>query len=72
MQKISKEMGITETVQRFPETIPVFLKHGLHCIGCAAARFESIEQGAEVHGIDAEKLVNALNKAVKKQKKEKD
>ena len=67
--KISKSMQITEVVQHFPETVAVFLEHGLHCVGCAAARFESIEQGAEVHGIDAEKLVKALNRAVEKEKK---
>lgn len=62
---ITKEMSITEVVQNFPETVEVFMKHGLHCLGCAAARFENIEQGSRAHGIDVNVLIEDLNKAVK-------
>jgi hybrid cluster-associated redox disulfide protein len=42
----------------------VFLNHGLMCIGCAAARFENLEQGARAHGIDVDALLTDLNAAV--------
>jgi len=35
---ITKDMTIQEVVESNPETIRVFLEHGLHCIGCAVAR----------------------------------
>lgn len=62
--KITKEMGIMEIVQKYPQTIEVFQKHGMGCLGCAAARFESLEQGANAHGINLDALVSDLNKAV--------
>jgi len=65
MDKITKDMKIEEILEKYPQTIEVFLKHGFHCIGCAAASFENIEDGAKAHGIDAEKLVEELNKIVK-------
>jgi len=46
----------------------VFMKHGLHCVGCHVAAFESIEQGAEAHGIDVDALVADLNKVVSSKK----
>jgi hybrid cluster-associated redox disulfide protein len=61
---ITKDMPIGEVVQKHPETIAVFLQHGLGCVGCAAAHFENIEQGAKAHGIDADALIQALNAAV--------
>ena len=61
---ITKEMPIGDVVQKYPETIPVFLQHGLMCFGCAIARFEDIEQGAVAHGIDVDTLVQDLNAAV--------
>ena len=67
-KKITKEMSIGELVQKHPETFEVFSRHGLHCVGCVIAQFENIEQGAVAHGIDADKLVEDLNKAVKKKK----
>ncbi len=58
---ITKEMSIGEIVQKYPQTVRVFLKHGLMCIGCAAARFENLEQGAMAHGIDIVPLLEDLN-----------
>ena len=68
-QAITKEMPIGEIVMNHPETMDVFMKYGMHCIGCAAAHFENLEQGCAAHGIDADKMVADLNKAVKKVKK---
>lgn len=63
---ITKEMAISKIVQQYPETVRVFLAHGLMCVGCAAARFETLEQGATAHGIDVDALVEALNDSVEK------
>ncbi|MBC7250447.1 MAG: DUF1858 domain-containing protein [Anaerolineae bacterium] len=61
---ITKDMPIGEVVQKHPETVQVFLSHGLMCLGCAVARYENIEQGAMAHGIDVEALMKDLNAAV--------
>ena len=63
-QTINKEMTIAEVVQKSPQTVEVFLRHGLMCFGCAIARFENIEQGAVAHGIDVPVLITDLNAAV--------
>ena len=68
---ITKEMPIGKIVMEHPETFEVFMKHGLHCIGCAAAHFENLEQGCGAHGIDVEIIVKDLNAAVEKAKKAK-
>ena len=59
--KVTKEMGIIDIVQKFPQSLEVFAKYGLGCIGCAAARFENLEAGAKVHGVDPEKMVEEIN-----------
>lgn len=61
MSKVTKEMSIIDIVQNYPESLPVFAKYGLGCIGCAAARFENLEAGAKVHGVDPEKMVAEIN-----------
>lgn len=61
---ITKDMGILEVVQKYPQTTEIFQNSGMGCLGCAAARFESIEQGAGAHGIDVDQLIENLNKAV--------
>lgn len=62
---ITKSMSITEAVQRYPQTVNIFTQYGMHCLGCVAARFENIEQGALAHGIDVDALIEDLNKVAK-------
>jgi hybrid cluster-associated redox disulfide protein len=64
MNTITKDMPIGDVVQNYPQTIEVFLRHGLMCFGCAIARFENVEQGAMAHGINVETLIQDLNAAV--------
>ena len=63
---INRKMSIEEIVRKYPETRITFERFGLGCVGCQAALFESIEQGAEVHGIDVESLINDLNNDIKR------
>lgn len=59
--KVSKDMSILDIVQQFPQSLEVFAKYGLGCIGCAAARFENLEAGAKVHGFDPDQMVDEIN-----------
>ncbi len=61
---ITKEMSIMEVVEKYPQTAAVFQRHGMGCLGCAAAHFENIDQGAAAHGIKIEALITDLNKVV--------
>jgi len=64
-EDITKDMIIEEVVRKYPRTIPVFMAHGLHCIGCHIANYETIEQGALGHGIsDISDLMRDLNETV--------
>ena len=66
MAKVTKEMSIIDIVQNHPETLEVFAKYGLGCIGCAAARFENLEAGARVHGFNPDDMVNDINELINK------
>jgi len=69
---ISKDNKIEDVVTQYPETMMVFMKHGLHCVGCHVSAFESVEDGAMSHGINVDALVADLNKVIssRKQKSE--
>ena len=61
---ISREMTIAQVVKDYPQSVEVFLRHGLFCFGCAVAQFENVEQGAVAHGIDVDALMDDLNAVV--------
>lgn len=60
---ITKEMSFTQAIQTNPKAGEIFSKYHMGCIGCIAAAYESIEQGALAHGIDVEALIKDLNAA---------
>ena len=69
-EKIKKEYIIGDVVEKHPALAPVFFKNGMHCVGCPAARGESIEVGAKAHGLDDEKievLIKELNEELEKE-----
>lgn len=59
--KLTKNMAIAEALKLKPEIAPVLMSKGMHCLGCVIAHGETIEQAANVHGLDADELLNALN-----------
>lgn len=62
--KITKDMTFFEVMRTFPESVKVLQKHNLGCIGCMGAQNESLEQGANAHGLDVNELLKDLNAAV--------
>ncbi len=61
MAKITSDMIIMDVLRMDRSTAPIFTRHGMHCLGCPSASGESIEDACAVHGIDSEKLIEALN-----------
>lgn len=66
---LTKDMSIMDVVSQYPETVEVFINAGMGCLGCAAAHFENIEQGAFAHGIDIDQLMEDLNAVVNEEEK---
>lgn len=59
--KITKDSIIGDVLDEAPETAQFFIEIGMHCLGCPSARGESIEMACEVHGTDADTLVEKIN-----------
>ena len=63
--EMTKETIIGDILDIASESGPLFLEIGMHCLGCPSARGESIEMACEVHGVDADELVEKLNALIK-------
>ena len=69
--KITKNMNFSEIMEKNPEAAQILMRNGMHCIGCAMAMEETLEEGAWAHGLDADKIVEELNKDNTKSKEKK-
>lgn len=63
--KITENMKIEEVIKSWPATVSVFLKYGLHCLGCPMAAPETIKEAAKLHQVEIKKFIRELNKATK-------
>ena len=59
---ISKETLISDIVEYFPEAMPAFQAIGMHCMGCAMASGETVEEACAVHGVDPDEFLEALKR----------
>lgn len=59
---ITKEMNLGELVYKYPETAEILMDFGLHCVGCFASSFDTLEAGAKVHGMGDEEIEQMLER----------
>lgn len=67
---ITKDMTISEVIEKYPSTIETLLMTGVHCIGCHVSYFETLEQGMKGHGMSDEeidKVIKDMNKVVEEE-----
>lgn len=62
LSTVSKDILIGDLVEQYPETVPVLLEFGIHCVGCHASPYETLEQGMKGHGMSDEDVNSALEK----------
>ena len=61
MAKATKDMLITQVIELDEGTADILMNAGMHCIGCMMAHGETLEQACDVHGIDADILIDEIN-----------
>ena len=64
MAQITKDTMIGELLrdqEHIDSIAEVLFGIGMHCLGCPSASGESIEQACEIHGVDADELVEKIN-----------
>jgi hybrid cluster-associated redox disulfide protein len=63
-EKKSKEIArntiIGDIITDYPFAAEVFMDYGIHCVGCSASSFETLEQGILGHGFSEGELLDII------------
>lgn len=62
--KITLDSVISDIIRVYPQTIPVFRSFGMGCLGCPSAAGEAVKKAADIHGLNVDELLAALNKVI--------
>ena len=54
-------MVISDIIKAKEGAAKILMANGMGCLGCPSAQMETLEQAAEIHGLDIEKLIKELN-----------
>ena len=61
---ITADCLVQTIVERHPQTIPVFNRYGLQCVGCYISPFHTIADSAREYAMALEALLGDLNQAI--------
>ena len=65
--ELTADLTAAEVLERWPETIPVFFRYRMACVGCPIAPFETVADVAAIYGLDRECLVNELRQTIQRE-----
>ena len=63
MAQITGDMTIGEILEIKQEAAPILLNMGMHCLGCPSAQMETLIEACEVHEVDVNEILAAINNA---------
>lgn len=69
--KIEKSTIIGDVLDLAPQTAPLFMAIGMHCLGCPASRGETVEEACMVHGVNADEFLAQVNRFLEASEAEK-
>ncbi|MBO4830862.1 MAG: DUF1858 domain-containing protein [Oscillospiraceae bacterium] len=61
MKEITKDTVIADILNIAPDSAPMFLEMGMHCLGCVMASGETVGEACEVHGVNADEFLKKIN-----------
>jgi len=61
MKTVNKDMIIADILQIDIGIAQILMAAGMNCVGCPAAKGETLEEASIVHGMDVGKLVDDIN-----------
>jgi len=71
MKKITKNMTLNEVLNLNDKAAEILFESGMGCVGCPAARMETLEEGCLAHGMTKKQIDEIIEKLNNKDKTKK-
>lgn len=66
MDDVTTDMNgpLSEIMRKWPQTVPVFLRHRMHCVGCRIGPFHTIGDACAEYGLDEAAFRREIRQAI--------
>jgi hydrid cluster protein-associated redox disulfide domain len=62
-----EDMSVKEIMDRWPSTVPLFIRKGLKCPGCPIGPFHTLDEAAREHGKNLSDLIEEIQRLSRSQ-----
>jgi hybrid cluster-associated redox disulfide protein len=62
--KLEADLIVADVLARWPQTIPVFMRHRMACVGCPIAPFETLAEVAAIYALNLGRFLNELEQTI--------
>ncbi len=63
MDEITEDMTVEEVLERYPETVKVFMDLEIPCLVCGEPLWGTLKETAERYGVELSTLLDRLNES---------
>jgi hybrid cluster-associated redox disulfide protein len=60
-ESVTASTTVADVLLKRPRAARILARHRMHCVGCAIAPFETLEQACEIYGVSLRPLLAELN-----------
>ena len=57
----SIDWRVSEVIERCPQSVSVFMRLGMACVGCPMASFETLDEAADAYGLNPTRLLHEFH-----------
>ena len=61
--ELDRDQTLDALMRQWPGAVGVFIRHGVHCVGCSLAPFHCLKDAAYLHGINEDRLAREITEA---------
>jgi len=62
--QLMADLTLAEVIDCWPQTIPVFFRYRMACVGCPIAPFETLAEVAAIYGVNLSRFLNELEQII--------
>ena len=63
-QPLEADMTVAEVMACWPQTISVFIRHRMACVGCTIAPFETLTEVADIYQLELNGFLQELQQTI--------
>ena len=64
LRDVGVDMNLSELMNRWPGTVPVFLRYRMLCVGCLVTPFHTVSDACTAYDLDETRFWEELERAV--------